>query len=178
MYSSADMISKAIKDQRIKYLPVDKDQYTRIIIRRKHLWDDAMNHVKYLNECKHVRVTFIGEPAVDEGGPLREFFHLLTAEMARRNMIFCGEEYSRIPRHCMLELENRTYYCVGKVIALSLMHGGPAPRFLARTVVDYLFYGKAEASAFDVPDQAVRESLIKVLIDECLSIMPDAVVHT
>ena len=88
------MLSKAIKDQRIKYLPVDKDQYTRIVIRRKHLWDDAMNHVK---------------PAVDKGRPLREFFHLLTAEMARRNMIFCGEEYSRILRHCMLELENCTW---------------------------------------------------------------------
>ena len=79
-------------------------------------------------------------------------------------MIFSGEEGRRIPRHSMLELENRTYYCVGKVLALSLMHGGPAPRFFARTVVDYIFNGMADASPFDVPDQAVRESLIKVFI--------------
>ena len=29
------------------------------------------------NEQKHLRVRFIGEPAVDEGGPRREFFMLL-----------------------------------------------------------------------------------------------------
>lgn len=76
-------------------------------------------------------------------------------------MIFCGDEH-RVPRHSMLELEKQTYYCVGKILALSLMHGGPAPRFLARTVVDYLFYGIAEANPFDVPDKSIRESLIKV----------------
>ena len=62
MFSSADAVSKAIMDQRIKYLPVDKDRYTRIV-RRKHLWEDAMSHTKYLDERKYLRVTFIGEPA-------------------------------------------------------------------------------------------------------------------
>ena len=162
--SFADNVSKAIKDQRIKYLPVDKEEYTRIVIRRKHLWDDAMCHIKNLDERKHIRVTFVGEPAVDGGGPLREFFHLLTADIARKNMIFNGDDYRRVPRHCVMELENRTYYNVGKIPALSLMHGGPAPRFLARTVVDYIVYGSAQASPFDVPDQAIQESLIKVIL--------------
>jgi hypothetical protein len=122
-----------------------------------------MCHIKNLDERKHIRVTFIGEPAVDEGGPLREFFHLLTADIARKNMIFNGDDYRRVPRHCVMELENRTYYNVGKILALSLMHGGPAPRFLARTVVDYIVYGSAQASPLDVPDQAIQESLIKVI---------------
>ena len=155
MFSSADAVSKAIMVQRIKYLPVDKDRYTRIVVRRKHLWEDAMG---YLDERKYVRVTFIGEPAVDEGGPLREFFYLLIVEITRNSMIFSGDE-RRVPRHCVLE---RTYYCVGKVLALSLMHGGSAPHFLARTVVDYIFYGMADANPFDVPDKSIRESLIKV----------------
>ena len=29
---------------------------------------------------KHLKVTFVGEPAVDAGGPLREYFHLLLRE--------------------------------------------------------------------------------------------------
>ena len=37
-------------------------------------------------------------------------------------------------------------------------------RFLARTVVDYIVYGSAQASPFDVPDQAIQESLIKVIL--------------
>ena len=79
-------------------------------------------------------------------------------------MIFNGDDYRRVPRHCVMELENRTYYNVGKVLALSLMHGGPAPHFLARTVVDYIVYGSAQASPFDVSDQAIQESLIKVIL--------------
>ena len=152
-------MSKAIKDQRIKYLPVDKEQYTRIVVCRKHLWDDAMSHIKSLDECKHIRVTFIGEPAVDEGGPLREFLHLLTAEIARKIMISSSVEYKSVPQHSVMELENQTYYAVGKSLALSLMHGGPAPCFLARTVIDYIVYGMAQARPFDVPDQAIKNSL-------------------
>ena len=124
-YSYAEKVSKANKNQCIKYLPVDKE-YTRIV-RRKHLWDDAMCHIKSLDECRHIHVTFIGEPAVYEGGPLCEFLHLLTAEIARKNMIFSGDEYKRVPRRSVMELENQTYYTVGKSLALSLMHGGRAP---------------------------------------------------
>ena len=59
----------------------------------------------------------------------------------------------------VMELENRTYVSVGKILALSLMHGGPAPRFLAHTVVNYIVYGVAQARPFNVPDQ---NSLLKV----------------
>ena len=150
-FADNDNVLKAIKDQCIKYLPVDKEEYTRMV-RRKHLWDDAMCHIKNLDERKHITVTFVGEPAVDEGGPLRDFFHLL---------IFNGDDYRRVPHHCIMELENQTY---STMCALLLMHSGPAPCFLACTVVDYMVYGSAQASPFDVPDQAKQESLIKVIL--------------
>ena len=158
----SDTIYKIIKDNRVKHLPVDRDEYSQIVVRRRHLWGDAMNHMKNLNEKKYIRVTFVGEPAVDEGGPLREFFHLLTAEIAKMNMLFCGDGDKRVPRHCMMELENGTYYLVGKVIALSIMHGGPAPEFFARSVFEYIAYGSTRASPVDVPDKAIQESLMKV----------------
>ena len=34
-------------------------------------------HHKYLPVSMDDHVTFVGEPAVDQGGPLREFFHLI-----------------------------------------------------------------------------------------------------
>ena len=37
---------------------------------------------------KHLKVTFIGEPAVDAGGPLREYFHLLLRELAENSSLF------------------------------------------------------------------------------------------
>ena len=55
IYSSEDIISKIIKDNRVKYLPVDKEEYSRIIVRRRHLWGDALSCIKTLNENKYIR---------------------------------------------------------------------------------------------------------------------------
>lgn len=38
---------------------------------------------------KYVIVNFAGDSAVDKGGPLREYFHLLIKHVAQMN-IFCG----------------------------------------------------------------------------------------
>ena len=155
-------ISKLIQDCRIQYLPVDKDQYTRVVVRRKHLWEDALPQLMKLNERKYIRVTFIAEPAVDEGGPLREFFHLLIYEIAKKEMLFMGPNERRVPRHCITELQKRTYFVVGKIFALSLMHGGPAPTFLAPSIVHYIMSGCTEADVVDVPDKQIQETLFKV----------------
>ena len=37
----------------------------------------------------YIQVNFIGEPAVDAGGPSREFFQLFLQELARNLMISC-----------------------------------------------------------------------------------------
>ena len=48
----------------------------RINIRQSHLLDDAISLVQKATFCpgKTLKVRFIGEPAVDDGGPRREFF--------------------------------------------------------------------------------------------------------
>ena len=54
----------------------------RIVVRRNHLWEDALKRFKSgLDFRKYVRVLFVGEPAVDDGGPLREFLHLLMGKL-------------------------------------------------------------------------------------------------
>ena len=68
-YRFADIRAKLIQDNRIRYLPVDKEQYTRIVIRRKQLWKDSVAQFQSVNENKYIRVTFVGEPGEDEGGP-------------------------------------------------------------------------------------------------------------
>ena len=55
--------------------------------------------------------------------------NILVGEIARNNNLFCGNESSRVPTHNMSELMKRTYYFVGMMLALSLLHGGPAPIF-------------------------------------------------
>ena len=53
---------------------------------------------------------------------------------------------------------------MGKMIALSILHGGPGPVFLAPVIIDYLFGGIASVKACveDVPDCEIQAKLRKV----------------
>ena len=42
------------------------------------------------------------------------------------------------------------------------MHGGPAPTFLAPTVVNYIISESMEADVLDVPDKSIQDVLFKV----------------
>ena len=112
---------------------------------------------------KQLKVTFIGEPGVDEGGPLREFLFLLVTSIAQNNTLFHGGPTSRVPMHNVVELERMTYYHVGACLALSIIHGGPAPQFFSPAVASYIAYGAkiVKATVDDVPDEGTREQLIK-----------------
>ena len=56
----------------------------RLKVRRSCLWEDTLAKIKRINhDCLNgiVTVQFIGEPAVDEGGPRKEFFFLVHKHM-------------------------------------------------------------------------------------------------
>ena len=57
------------------------DDSSRINVRRKTLWGDYLEYRRRAWTCKTrpLRVVFIGEPAVDDGGPKREFFAGMTS---------------------------------------------------------------------------------------------------
>lgn len=46
-----------------------------VTVRRKHIWEDFKRaRDRYYSPNQHLKVTFSGEPAIDIGGPKREFF--------------------------------------------------------------------------------------------------------
>ena len=54
-----------------------KDNPLRIKVRRSSIWQDAklkLGKCTVLDLKNIVKVQFLGEPAVDEGGPRNEFF--------------------------------------------------------------------------------------------------------
>ncbi len=121
------------------YLPSNQFDNVRIIVRRRHILSDTLHQLRCgLDVSKHLKVTFVGEPAVDSGGPMREYLHLLMSSIALNNCFFCGEDSRRIPAHNVMELEKRTFFYIGSIFALSLIHGGPGPNFLAPPVADYI----------------------------------------
>ena len=150
---------------RTKFLPIDSSEYQRIIVRRKHLWEDALHRFHSgIDFHKHIHVTFVGEPAVDAGGPLREFLRLLMGDIASNNSLFCGDEKYRVPIQNMTALEKQTYHYVGQMMAVSLIHGGPSPTFLTPSVVDYLIKGirGADPEVKEVPNPDIRRKLEEV----------------
>jgi len=55
-----------------------------------------------------------------------------------------GMPTRRILKHNTQALDREQYYTIGKMIVLSIFHGGPAPIFFADPVIDYLFDKKKE----------------------------------
>ena len=51
------------------------------------------------DDKKHLRIKFIGEPAVDGGGPRREYFMLLMGDIANNGAILDGPPDRRVLRH-------------------------------------------------------------------------------
>lgn len=167
-------VKTVLQNHRAQILSPNTDDIIRIKVRRRHVYEDGLHHFKRpISAHKHIRVTFLGEPAVDAGGPLREFFHLLLSEIAQNNTLFCGTATARIPRHDMVELSKQTYKCIGSILAASIVHGGPAPNFFSDAVANYIVYGieHAKASIEDVPCTMMKEKLQKVCtyIVKCLS---------
>ncbi len=156
---------KLLQLQRARKLPVDTSLYQRVVVRRRHLWQDALHRFKCgMDFTKYIRVAFVGEPAVDEGGPLREFLHLLMGSIATNNALFSGREECRVPASNLPELDKNTYVHVGEMIAVCLVHGGPAPAFFAPSVADYILHGmqKVRGMVSEVPSLEMGDKLQEV----------------
>ena len=161
-YSDNGTVKDLLCGLLIKNLPVDRLEGQRFIVRRKHVFDDALCRFKSgIDFGKYLKLTFVGEPAAGEGGPLRELFS--PPDGQNRNL-FCGEEGNRVPQLNAIELKRQTYVRVEEMIASSLVHGGPAPPFFSESVADYIIHGmeKVHVTVDDVPDESVKGKLLKV----------------
>ena len=56
------------------------------------------------------------------------------------------------------------YLYIGRMIALSILHGGPGPVFLSPVIVDYLFGGISAVNPCvnDVADEILQSKIRKV----------------
>ena len=89
-----------IKQHRANFLYEDDFNVHRITVRRGHILDDTVVALRSnFDEKKHIRVCFLGEPAVDEGGPRREFYMLLMGAIANSSSFLDGPPNRRVLRH-------------------------------------------------------------------------------
>ena len=88
------------------------DSPNRISVRHNHIWKDAIRAISKpgFNPNEHI---FVGEEAVDEGGPSREFYTLALQMMSQDCSILQGPDHSRFFVHNVEALANRKFYYAG-----------------------------------------------------------------
>ncbi|KAI7790393.1 putative G2/M phase-specific E3 ubiquitin-protein ligase-like [Triplophysa rosa] len=102
------------------------------------------------------------EDAVDTGGPKREFLTLLM-DCLRTRRIFEGPENQRFLTFNSAAAREDEYFLAGRMIAVSIVHGGPGPRFLSEMLYNHLtgridFDGTIE----DVTDEIMKTALLEI----------------
>ena len=140
---------------------ITQEDSVRVKVRRTAIWDDAkikLNRFTYDHWSKSLRVQFVGESAVDEGGPRREFTALVH-NMVMQSKLFEGTPEGKYFSNNFSALKDEDYKLYGKFCVWTLLQGCPAPSFFAKPVVDYIIYGsleKVEGAIEYIPDSCTQ----------------------
>ncbi|XP_071821218.1 uncharacterized protein [Apostichopus japonicus] len=111
----------------VTYRGLREAQSVDLVIRRKKVIKTATDVIRKQTEFSFYKdpvIHFSGEDAVDLGGPKREFFRLLTQQLASLS-IFEGKPGKLYFSHDIDLLEMGKYKLAGQFIAWSVLHGGP-----------------------------------------------------
>ena len=151
-------------EHRESLLNSDDSDIRRITVRRKHIFRDTIQTLRHSpwNPSQHLKVTFIGEPGVDDGGPTREFFRLLLTDIGRQEMLFEGPDGKCLPRHNSLATSDKLFFYIGQIMALSMLNFGPCVQWLAPTIVHYMLGDNSSYFLDDIPDKDVLDKVMRV----------------
>ncbi|XP_056094039.1 G2/M phase-specific E3 ubiquitin-protein ligase-like [Rhinichthys klamathensis goyatoka] len=151
-------------------LNLKKSSCSRFNINRANVWDGALRGFRRssFDPTCSLMVKFtddagLTEEALDSGGPSREFLTLLMDTIKTRR-VFEGKENAKYLSFDCKAAEDNEYFQIGKMIAVSIVHGGPGPRCLSPNFFLYLI-GKVktiEAPVEDIPDDEVKKTLLEI----------------
>lgn len=145
---------------------VTKEAVQRINVRRSYLLQDATRQFSRpsFDVSKLLKVCFIGESAVDDGGPRREFFRLLLHELFSASDLFAGYPESTLPQHNVMAIAQSQFCMAGKIIAASIVQGGPAPACFSPAAADMLVHNEVRSNVqlTDIVDAEVQIKMQRV----------------
>nr|XP_024657858.1 G2/M phase-specific E3 ubiquitin-protein ligase-like [Maylandia zebra] len=156
---------------------------SRFNISRANVWDGAVRGFRRLSysETNDMLVKFtddsgILEEGLDAGGPKREFLSLLMKHMKDRP-IFDGPEGRRFLVYNAKAVREDEYYLAGKMIAVSVVHGGPGPHFLSEELVHYLAgQTSVKATVASVTDDDIGKALQEIDSAGSVDVLRDCVI--
>ncbi|XP_025766407.1 G2/M phase-specific E3 ubiquitin-protein ligase isoform X1 [Oreochromis niloticus] len=151
-------------------LELDHKKVSRFNISRSAVWDGAVRGFRHSTYSDNYDM-FIKfnddagsfEEGLDTGGPRREFLTLLMGSL-RNRPIFDGPPESRYLVYNSRAARQDEYFLAGKMIAVSIVHGGPAPHFLSKNLVNHITGNQSfSATVEDVQDEEITKILHQVL---------------
>lgn len=96
-------------------------------VTRKWAWKDFKSSLQRARELNvHVKVQFVGESAIDEGGPRCELF--CPVDRMVSNELMQGEDGQKTFLHNMVLLQKNEYHLYGQCVAMALLQGSPGPQ--------------------------------------------------
>ena len=140
-------------------------------MRCSYIFADSFRQVSKdsFNVSKMLKVIFIGESAVDDSGPRREYFQLLQHDVACKSGLFGGWPDHVVLLHNVEALSRSKYFVIGKMLATSLVQSGQPPVYFADAVADFLVFDRVKnpVNVDDITDFEVKASLQKVCVCVC-----------
>lgn len=133
-------VAKLLMDHcKVHMITGDVQAVEKITIRRSHIWGDTLRAWRrQLDLRKRIKVTYLGEPAVDNGGPRHEFLRLLMKAVSEQSSLLAGPTTRKVLLHNTLAMSKGHYCSMGEMIVLSVTQGGPGPACFSPLVIDYV----------------------------------------
>ena len=157
-----------LQHQRRVIIANDEEDFQRIHVRRSHLFHDAFRAFSRstFDISKMLRVCFIGDASIDDGGPRREFFSLLLREIFVKSGLFYGWPDHVVPLHHIEAITTNKFYMIGKMLATCMIQGGEPPVCFSNAVAEYLAYERIESRPCidDIPDVSIRSLMNEVML--------------
>ncbi|XP_011491109.3 G2/M phase-specific E3 ubiquitin-protein ligase-like isoform X1 [Oryzias latipes] len=154
-------------------MAINHKKVSRFNICRLDVWDGAVRGFRRntYSDNNDLFIKFTDdagcfEEGLDTGGPRRGFLTLLMNHL-RTRPIFDGPQESRYIVYNSKAAREDEYFLAGKMVAVSIVHGGPAPHFLSKNLVNHTLGNPSfNATVEDVKDEEIGKVLREVLETE------------
>ncbi|XP_029454866.1 G2/M phase-specific E3 ubiquitin-protein ligase [Rhinatrema bivittatum] len=158
-------VSLILKELRFQ---IKTKHISKFKIKRSDFWRTALKgfRCRTFHPTNNIKIQFLdgrcSQKTPKPDGSKAEFFCLLM-HCLQSSSLFEG----RVSKNLALNLQalrENLYYEAGRMIAISLVHGGPSPSFLSRTLFSCLVYGpeQVEPTVEDLTDYKLVEAVMRI----------------
>ena len=134
---------------------------------------DVLHHYKtpQFDPKKGVWMCLKGSSAVDTGGVLRQVYTEVFSAIANGQdglSLFRGDPRRKVPIFSNANVLTGIFEVLGKMIAHSLIQGGPGFPYLAPVIYSYISTGDLQMASLKVSVMDIKNQTLSVVIDKVM----------